>query len=201
MYTGSFVRLEMPSSSGIVHNIKNDRYQFIGGSCLPTIGNLVVDADLLRQAEVSAELIRVKDFASDKKVETLVSYKMLKVLSSALSSGKAVGLIEDAGALACTLMFMRLHLHAVNGKDVPANHRALFLWCSMIWITSVSGVHITSKRNIVSETISNAFLSMRADVTKFCMLTSEPAEHGFGNTRKQSTARIHMCRCSFCIPF
>ena len=88
------------------HNIKNDRYQFIGGSCLPTIGNLVVDADLLRQAEVSADLLRVKDFASDKKVETLVSYKTLKVLSSALSSGKAVGLIEDAGALACTLMFM-----------------------------------------------------------------------------------------------
>ena len=75
-------------------------------------------------------------------------------------------------------------MHAVNGKDVPANHRALFLWCSMIWITSVSGVHITSKRNIVSETISNVFLSMRADVTKLRMLTSEPAEHGFGNTRK-----------------
>ena len=31
------------------HNVKNDRYQIIGGSCIPTIGNLVVDTYLLRK--------------------------------------------------------------------------------------------------------------------------------------------------------
>ena len=52
-------------------NVKNDRYQIIGGSCIPTIVNLVVDADLLQQSGVSPGLIKIKDFASDKLVEDL----------------------------------------------------------------------------------------------------------------------------------
>ena len=34
------------------HNVKNDCYQIIGGSCIPTIGNLVLDTDLLRKSGV-----------------------------------------------------------------------------------------------------------------------------------------------------
>ena len=183
--------------TGIVdnkHNVKNDRYQIVGGSCVPTIGNLLVDADLLRQAGVSPELIRPKDFASDKKVERLMSFETIQKLEDALASGKASGLIGDAGALAATLVFLKMHLHAVNGKVVPAKHRALYLWCSMIWFTSIAGVHITSKRNFVSETISNVFLAMRSDVDKLRLTSSEAAEHGFGNTRQ--TQREFTC-CDF----
>ena len=53
------------------HNIKNDRYQFIGGSNAATIGNYCIDTNLLLMAKVSSELIAPKDFASDKKVEQL----------------------------------------------------------------------------------------------------------------------------------
>ena len=35
------------------HNGNNDRYQIIGGYCIPTIVNLVVDTDILRQSGVS----------------------------------------------------------------------------------------------------------------------------------------------------
>jgi hypothetical protein len=41
-----------------------------------------------------------------------------------------------------------------------------------------------SKENMVSETISNMFIVMRSDVCNPCYCTSEPAEHGFGNTRR-----------------
>ena len=79
---------------------------------------------------------------------------------------------------------MKLHLHSVNGLVVPVKHRALYLWTSMIWFTTLGGVNITPKRNLVSETISNMFLVICSDVLKCCMCTSEPAEHGFGNMRR-----------------
>ena len=108
----------------------------------------------------------------------------MKKLAIAIRDGRADGKIEDAGALGCSLFFMRLHLYAVNGRRVPAKHRALYLWVSMIWSTSTSGICITPKRNLVSETISNVFLILRADVYKIRFTSSEPAEHGFGNMRR-----------------
>ena len=38
------------------HNAKSDRYQLIGGSCVARIGKLIIDCDLLRQAEVTKDL-------------------------------------------------------------------------------------------------------------------------------------------------
>ena len=32
----------------------------------------------------------------------------------------------DKGVLALTLFFVRLHLHAINGKSVPEKHRAVY---------------------------------------------------------------------------
>ena len=42
---------------------------------------------------------------------------------------------------------------------------------------------MTPKRNFVSENISNIFLVLWSDVLKCLMYTSDPADHGFGNTR------------------
>ena len=44
------------------HNVKNDRYQCIGGSSIASVGNYVVDCDLLRQAQVPIDLWQVSDF-------------------------------------------------------------------------------------------------------------------------------------------
>ena len=79
---------------------------------------------------------------------------------------------------------MRLHLYAVNGKDVPAKHRALYLWMSMIFFTSMGGVNITLRRYVVSESIAKFFMVLRLDVFKPWLLTSEPSKHGFGNMRR-----------------
>jgi hypothetical protein len=85
--------------------------------------------------------------------------------------------------LALTLFFVRLHLHAVNGTSVPAKHRVIYLWCSMVWLTSISGASMITKRNIVAETISFAFIMMSSDVSKPRYCTSEPVEHTFGQLR------------------
>ncbi len=48
------------------HSVKNDKYQIIGGSGVPLVGNYVADVDLIRQAGVPEDLWIAKDFASDK---------------------------------------------------------------------------------------------------------------------------------------
>ena len=45
---------------------KNARYQLIGGSCIRSIGNYVIDSDLLQQSGVGKDLWRIRDFASEK---------------------------------------------------------------------------------------------------------------------------------------
>ena len=82
-----------------------------------------------------------------------------------------------------TLFFMRLHLYAVNGKGVPAKHRAVYLWCSILWLTSIYGASLITKRNIVAETIAFMFLVLCSDITKPRHCTSEPCEHTFGMLR------------------
>ena len=166
------------------HNAKNGRTPLIGNSAL-NIGELSVDSDLLRQAKVSKALIVVKDFASDKNVEQLLSYHTLSLVAEAHETGRATGHLCDLGALITTMFFMRLHLHAINGALVPAAHRGVYLWMYLIWLTSIEGLHITPRRNLASETIANIFIVARDDVYQPSLTTSEPAEHQFGTGRNR----------------
>ena len=89
------------------------------------------------------------------------------------------------GALTTTMFFMRLHLHAINGVLVPATHRGVYLWMYLIQFTTIEGVHITPRRNLVSESIANIFIMTRDDVYRPSLVTSEPAEHQFGIGRNR----------------
>ena len=121
----------------------------------------------------------MKNFASDKKVKSLVSYATVKQIYEAFSDGTSDGKVEDVGALSCSFFFVRLLLYAVNWQYVPATHRAFHLWISMIFFTSAPAVHVTPKQNVVSEPIPNLSMVLRSDVFKIWLLTSEPDKHGF----------------------
>ena len=54
----------------------------------------------------------------------------------------------------------------------------------MLWLTSISGACIVTKRNIVSETIAFMFIILRSDTLKPFLSISEPAEHFFGMLRQ-----------------
>ena len=69
----------------------------------------------------------VEDFASNKKVEDLFLYCTMKKIEEAMIEGWATGLIEEYGALAVTMFFLRLHLHAVNARLEVSHCRALYL--------------------------------------------------------------------------
>ena len=138
----------------------------------------MMDSYTLR-AHVLMDIWCPSDFASDLLVLRLCSYEtILKMSQTELSFGSTSA--GDKGALGLTLFFMRLHLYAVNGRGVPAAHRAVYMWCSMLWLTSISGACIITKRNIVSETIAFMFIVLRSDIVKPRHCTSEPAEHFFG---------------------
>jgi len=167
------------------HNMKSWRYQIVGGSCVVTIGKYVVDADLLRIAEVPRELWRPTDFASDLLVLKLVSYQTVKKLHDFHTKEKDNLSPGDIGVLMVTLAMTKLRLHAINSKDMDSNQRSVYSWVSMLWFTSLTGACITTKRNLVAEAISFAFLLLRDDVKRPRNLTSEPAEHEFGSYRSK----------------
>jgi hypothetical protein len=80
--------------------------------------------------------------------------------------------------------FFKLHLHAMNARLEVSHCQAIYLWMFMFLFNSSAGVSIMPKRIMVSETISNIFIVMRSDVHNPHYCTSEPAEHGFDNTRR-----------------
>lgn len=99
---------------------------------------------------------------------------------------------NHGAALAAALFFMHLHLHSVDGDDAPAKYQALYLWISILWLMLLTGVCITTQRNILAETISFAFMVLSIDVKKPRLLISIPAEHHFGTThvKKHEWCRI-----------
>ena len=61
----------------------------------------------------------------------------------------------------------------------------------MLWFTSLNGACVTTKRNLVAESIAFAFLLLRSDVKKPRNLTSDPADNEFGNYRIKERESLH----------
>ena len=179
-------KIDHVGSTDTNHNQKSMRYQYIGGSGTVCIGVCVVDSDLLRLAGIAKDLWRPNDFASDLLVLNLASYNSVKKLHKYMCSEGSDFLACDMGSLMVTLVMARLRLYAINGKCIAANWRAVYSWVSLIWFTSLDGVCMTTKRNLVSEAIPFAFLLLRNDIENPRNATSEPAEHEFGNYRTKA---------------
>ena len=148
------------------HNIKSYRYQIIGGSCAPTIGACTVDIDLIRVSSISMDLYRPTDFASDLLVLKLISLdgiSKLLILSELPDTDFGA---RDIGLVSLTILFMRLHLYAINCDSISSFHQAVYLCMSMIWLTTLTGVCMITKRNIVSETISFIFIVVQDNISK-----------------------------------
>ena len=98
-------------------------------------------------ANIAMGVYRTNYFASDRLLLDLVSFESINKIAliedeSAPSENKAV--------LALALFFVRLSIYSVNGKQVPATHRAVFVWSAALVLTSLSGVSEITKRNIIA---------------------------------------------------
>ena len=122
-------------------------------------------------------IYRPNNFASDRLLLELVSFKSISKIAMVDAESAPS---EDRAVLALVLFFVRLSLYAVNGKQVPASHRAVYVWSAALLLTSLSGVSDITKRNLMAETVPFVFFVLMKDITKPGLATSEGAEHTFG---------------------
>ena len=100
------------------HNINNGTYRIIGEYFIVSVGKIVVDAHLFLKAQVSPDLIRTKNFVSDLIFQEITLYITTNELNDAISDRDTLGKIEVAGGLLCNIFFVRLHLNAVNIRNI-----------------------------------------------------------------------------------
>eukprot|EP00918_Siedleckia_nematoides_P105958 GHVU01231286.1.p1 GENE.GHVU01231286.1~~GHVU01231286.1.p1 ORF type:complete len:750 (-),score=74.81 GHVU01231286.1:231-2339(-) len=162
------------------HAAKAARSQVVLGSSIITMGNALVDPGLLLVAGVKKELYQVADYASDGLVLQLCSSDTLDKLKGIADSEDA----SSVSATALTLFFIRIFLVSVNSK-LPVLDRPCMLWCALLWLTSLEGLHLTTRRNIATSILGSMFLCVQRGITapRFC--TTEPLEHTFGNLRQR----------------
>jgi hypothetical protein len=168
------------------HNMKSFRYQFIGGPAKHAVclGCCVMDAGLLLDAGIPEQLWRITDWASDLLVLRLASGETIGALDALKKGNPSSVDSRSVALLSLTLFFVRLRLFCVNTKKLSAHERVAGIWASMLWIDSLSGVSIITKRNMICEAISLVFLVMRDDISAPRLLTTEPCEHTFGMWRQ-----------------
>ena len=168
------------------HNVKNARYQLIGGSSSTVLGSYVFDPWYLKLAGINQKLWRIDDFASDAVVLSLASVKTIQALQSYT---EAEGVKYDIGNYAVTvvsLVFLRLRAYAVNANGLRWRDRALYSFITFLWFSSIQcSTMLANKRNLLLETFGVMFLVSRSDVAQPRRTTSECNEHTYGMWRMQ----------------
>ena len=160
------------------HNIKNARYQYLGGSSPASFGCHVFDPYLIMKVGVPKEVYRVIDYASDALPMRLASFATLTQMIN--KNYKDVG---NCAVPTVSLAFMRLRSYAVNGRNINWKERSIYTWCTFIWKTSFhtqGSTMLTNKRNDLLETVGLVFLLPCSDVSQARRLTLECNEHMYG---------------------
>ena len=108
------------------HNVKNARYQMIGGSSPAFFGCFVFDPWLLKLAKISQKLWRVEDYASNAFVLRLASAETVQKL--VLLEGSETSNVDpgNLAVVAVSLVFMRLCSYAVNARNVDWKERVVY---------------------------------------------------------------------------
>ena len=151
------------------HNAKSLRYQLISGSCALVVGVIPIDPGLLQLTGLNEKLTRVKDYASDGLVLKLCDYNTLSSLVKLSQENN-----KHVAALCLTLFFVCLKLYAINSIQLEAHCRVSFLWSSLVWLTSLRGMHRITQRNLIREIIPSIFTFMREECLEPRFTTSEP---------------------------
>ena len=163
------------------HAAKNIRSQLVLGTTIVTGGDAVFDVGILRLAGVSSELYRVEDYASDVVVLKLCSSDTIFKLLNLIETGAEDPM--NISFMAMTLYFLRTFVCAFNGDDLSSEARVTMLWSSLMWFSSLKGIHDTSMNNFSTACVGGVFLAMQKRVKNLRTTTTEPLEHMFGTTR------------------
>ena len=93
-----------------------------------------IDTYLLRMGKASASTFCPSGFASDRLLLDLVSFSTVNKIAGVEDQSVTV---EDQGVLTLVFFAVRLSVYAVNGRQVPASHRAVYIWSAVLLLTSM----------------------------------------------------------------
>ncbi len=175
------------------HDVKNSRYQLIGGSSPASIGAYIFDPALIRLAKVNKKLWRVlEDFAFDAVLLRLASFDTIQKLHNLALQDRMNCDVGNHAVTVISLLFLRLWAYAINSRMVPWRDRAVYSWVSLVWFTSfhTSGsTMMANKQNMLLEAVGILFLIARDDVFHPRQNASGCNEHTFGMWRTMSSSR------------
>ena len=164
------------------HNVKNNRYQMIGGSCAAIIGGYVYGIWILQSVGVTRELWQPEDF---------LYYLLVLKLNSHTTIQKIIAVemndVGDAAVTHVSFYMARIHAYDVNVKYLPWGEHLIYHWTTTLWFTSFykpAKTVCTNQRNMVTESIEVAFLFPISDVQNPRGTTTDPCEHTFGGLRR-----------------
>jgi hypothetical protein len=103
------------------HNVKNSRYQLIGGSSPASIGAYIFDFDpaLIHLAKVNQKLWRVEDFSSNAELLKLASVDTIQKLHTLALQDRMNCNVGNYAVTVISLLFLKLWAYAVNSRMVP----------------------------------------------------------------------------------
>ena len=134
----------------------------------------MLDPYIFLLAKIAIGIFRTNYSASDRLIMELVLFESINKVEMVDAAP-----YEDKAIISLDLFFVRLSLYAVNGEQVPARHRAVYVWSAALLLTYLSGVSEITKRNIMAEAVPFVFLVMMKDINKPGLDTSEGSEHTF----------------------
>ena len=85
--------------------------------------------------------------------------------------------------MAMTLYFLRAFICAYNSADLNCEARVTIFWSSLMWFSSLKGIHHQSKNNFITSYLGAIFLATQKKIHNLQLTTTEPIEHAFGTAR------------------
>jgi hypothetical protein len=156
------------------HNVKNARYQLIGGLPCVVIGSYVLDPWYLKMADIHQKLWRIDDYASDAVVLLLASVKTIQALHSYTKRNAIRYNVGNHAVTVILLVFLRLCAYAVNATALRWRDRALISFITCMCFSSFQcSTMIVNKRNMLLDIVGIMFLVARKDVERLRRTTSK----------------------------
>jgi hypothetical protein len=163
------------------HNVKNVRYQLIGGLLCAVIGSYILDLWYLKMADTHQKLWRTDDCACDAVVLLLASVKTIQALHSYTKRNTIKYNCGNHAVTVVLLVFLQLRAYAVNATALRWRERALFSLSTFLWFSYFQcSTMIANKCNMLLESIRIMFLVSRKDVEHPRRITSKCNEHTYG---------------------
>ena len=113
---------------------------------------------ILRIAGIPPELYKGNDYASDVIVFKLYSSNIIEKLLELVENGGEDHL--NVAFVAMPLYFLRMFLCAFDTDGISSKARITMFWSSLMWYSSMNGIHEMSHYNCNTVCIGCVFLSM-----------------------------------------